>query len=267
MGKQPSSGQIMAIKAELLPTVAVLALACRSCFQWFDTVGWVAGRASVLYKTMGVDGGGHWLVRIEWRPAGWSVCLPLLIFPCTVNSGSSLLALAHPDGPRKRAVKWLWCGGGGRCRSEHPSGMSDVSRLRRVNAVSAAGGVSDRRATPSVPPRVGKLLTSVVVARGAGWCEQTTRHRSTLTRDCYPGVVRFPDPSQRVSEFVGCGRRGSDADDNVMARETLCPMCRAAAGSRRRWYPATVVRIAAAAGSAGGVAVADTADEGLLHDC
>jgi len=25
-----------------------------------------------------VDGGGHWLVRMELRPAGWSVCLPLL---------------------------------------------------------------------------------------------------------------------------------------------------------------------------------------------
>ena len=27
--------------------------------------------------------GGHWLVRVEWRPAGWSVCL--LIFPCTIR--------------------------------------------------------------------------------------------------------------------------------------------------------------------------------------
>ena len=53
---------------------------------------------------------------------GWSVwsgaqpdgqCLPLLIFPCTIKSRSSLLAPAHPDGPGKRAVKWLWCGGGG----------------------------------------------------------------------------------------------------------------------------------------------------------
>ena len=57
---------------------------------------------------MGDDGGGHRLVRTEWRPAGWSVCLPLLIFPCTIKSRSSLLAPAHPGGPRKRAVKWLW---------------------------------------------------------------------------------------------------------------------------------------------------------------
>jgi len=55
-------------------------------------------------------GGGHWLVRMEWRPAGWSVCLPLLISPCTIKSRSSLLARAHPGGPGKRAVKRLWYG-------------------------------------------------------------------------------------------------------------------------------------------------------------
>jgi len=47
---------------------------------------------------------------MEWRSAGWSVCLPLLIFPCTIKSRSSLLAPAHPGGPGKIAVKWLWCG-------------------------------------------------------------------------------------------------------------------------------------------------------------
>ena len=57
-------------------------------------------------------GGGQWLVRMEWRLAGLSVCLPLLIFPCTIKSRSSFLALAHPGGPWKRAVKRL-CGGNG----------------------------------------------------------------------------------------------------------------------------------------------------------
>jgi len=47
-------------------------------------------------------------IRMEWRPAGWSVCLPLLIFPCTIKSRSSFLAPAHPDGLGKRAVKRLW---------------------------------------------------------------------------------------------------------------------------------------------------------------
>jgi len=58
---------------------------------------------------MGYGGGGHWLVRMEWRPAGWSVCMPLLNFPCTIKS-RSFLAPAHPGGPGKRAVKRLWCG-------------------------------------------------------------------------------------------------------------------------------------------------------------
>jgi len=56
----------------------------------------------------GGDGGGHCLVRMEWRPDRWSVCLPLLIFPCTINSRGSLLAPVHPGSPGKRAVKRLW---------------------------------------------------------------------------------------------------------------------------------------------------------------
>jgi len=32
----------------------------------------------------------------------------MLIFPCIIKSRSSLLALAHPGGPEKRVVKWLW---------------------------------------------------------------------------------------------------------------------------------------------------------------
>ena len=42
---------------------------------------------------------------MEWHPAGWSLCLPLLIFPCTMKSRNSLLAPAHLGGPRKRAIK------------------------------------------------------------------------------------------------------------------------------------------------------------------
>jgi len=61
-------------------------------------------------KIWGNGGGGHWLVRMEWRPAGWSVCLPLLISHCAIMSRSSLLAPAHPAGPRKRAVKRFSCG-------------------------------------------------------------------------------------------------------------------------------------------------------------
>jgi len=62
-------------------------------------------------KNMGDGGGGHWLVRMEWRPARWSVCLPPSIFHCTIKSRSFLLAPAHPGSPVKRDVKRLWCGG------------------------------------------------------------------------------------------------------------------------------------------------------------
>ena len=66
--------------------------------QCFDTVGWAAGRESGLQKIWGmVEVGTGW--------SGWSgaqldgLCLPLLIFPCTMKSRSSLLAQAHPGGP------------------------------------------------------------------------------------------------------------------------------------------------------------------------
>jgi len=68
--------------------------------------------AVLLLLLLGDGGGGHWLVQMEWRTAGWSMYLPLLIFLCAIKSRSSLLAPAHPGGPGKRAVKWLWCGGG-----------------------------------------------------------------------------------------------------------------------------------------------------------
>ena len=70
-------------------------------------VGWLEGHPAC--KKWGDGGGVHWLVRMEWRPAGWSVCLPLLIFPCTIKSRSFLLAPAHPGGHGKRDVKRLWC--------------------------------------------------------------------------------------------------------------------------------------------------------------
>jgi len=80
------------------------------CFQCFDAVGFVWQEGHPAHKNMGNGGGGHWLVRMEWQPAGWSVCLSLLISPCTIKSRSSLLAPAHPGEPRKSAVKRLWCG-------------------------------------------------------------------------------------------------------------------------------------------------------------
>ena len=57
---------------------------------------------------VGDDGGGH-LVRMEWRLAGWSVCLPLLIFPCTLKCRGSLLAPAHPGGPGNKGREIVVC--------------------------------------------------------------------------------------------------------------------------------------------------------------
>ena len=79
-------------------------LAHVNCGQFaFSALTLLAGRQEghPACKNMWIGVGGHWLVRMEWRPAWWSVCLPLLIFPCTIKSRSSLLALAHPGCPGK----------------------------------------------------------------------------------------------------------------------------------------------------------------------
>ena len=40
-------------------------------------VGWQEGHLAHK-KLWGDGGGGHWLVQMDWRPAGWSVCLVFL---------------------------------------------------------------------------------------------------------------------------------------------------------------------------------------------
>jgi len=73
------------------------------------------GRKGIRRKNGGLMEGDRWLVQMEWRPPGWSVCLPLVILPSTIKSRRSfLLALALPGGPGKKAVKrlwwwWWWC--------------------------------------------------------------------------------------------------------------------------------------------------------------
>jgi len=63
---------------------------------------WLSGKKGIWP----VKNGGWWMM--EWHPSGWLVCLPLLIFPCTIKSRNSVLAPAHLGGTGKRAVKWLW---------------------------------------------------------------------------------------------------------------------------------------------------------------
>ena len=83
------------------------------CLQCFDTVGWAAGRATGLKKIWGHGGGRHWLVRMEWHPSRWSVCLPVLIFPCTIKCGARRVLFGSPGWSRKKGCKTVvvWCGG------------------------------------------------------------------------------------------------------------------------------------------------------------
>ena len=91
-----------------------------------------------------------WLVRMEWRPPGLSVCLPLVILPSTMKSKRSfLLAPAHPGGPGKGPltvvvwrgvvlVKWGWrCGWEGNRRT----GVALAMHLR-INGISTCTSVS-----------------------------------------------------------------------------------------------------------------------------
>jgi len=119
------------IRCHFLISLFSICVLCLSCVRsWFASHVWdghsvlllVTGDSCYLPHLLVVpsvlwhgwaSGRGWWRwVQVspwmEWRPAGWSVFLPLLIFTCTMKSRSSLLAPAHLDGPGKRVVKWLW---------------------------------------------------------------------------------------------------------------------------------------------------------------
>jgi len=52
--------------------------------------------------------GWHWLVRIEWRPAGWSVCLPLLIkIPLHHKVQKFSSGIGSPGWSRKKGRKMV----------------------------------------------------------------------------------------------------------------------------------------------------------------
>jgi len=82
------------------------------CFQWFDTVGWVAGRASSL-KKMGVwwrwalitpDGGAP----SRMVSASASVNLPLRYKVQTFSSGTGSPGWSRKKGRKMVVVEW-WC--------------------------------------------------------------------------------------------------------------------------------------------------------------
>ena len=79
---------------------------------------------------------------MEWRPVGWSACLPLLIFPCTIKSRSSLLAPAHPGGPGKRAFmleSHSWKLAQGRWTKVKLTGVEPVTAWSRFHCVTRLG--------------------------------------------------------------------------------------------------------------------------------
>jgi len=59
-------------------------------------------------KERGDDGGGHRLVRMEWRPAGWSMCLLLLVFHKVqkFSSGTSSPGWSRKEG--RKTVVCVW---------------------------------------------------------------------------------------------------------------------------------------------------------------
>jgi len=65
------------------------------------------GVSDLSARVLGDGGGGHWLVRMEWHPAGWSVYLPLLIFPCTIKSRSFSSGTVSPRWFRKKGRKMV----------------------------------------------------------------------------------------------------------------------------------------------------------------
>ena len=84
---------------------------------------------------------------MEWHPAGWSVCLPLLIFPCTIKTRSFLLAPVHPGGLGKRAVKRLLCGVVVRHdNTALPSSNRVVYMCIKLNLLGRGAGVKGRMA-------------------------------------------------------------------------------------------------------------------------
>jgi len=46
---------------------------------------------------------------MEWRSAGWLVRLPLLVFPCTIKSRSSLTGAGSPGWSGKKGRKTVVC--------------------------------------------------------------------------------------------------------------------------------------------------------------
>ena len=80
--------------------------------------------------------------------------LPLFIFPCAIKSRSSLLALAHPVGSGKRAIKRLWCVSGGESSVKGGSDevLSGAPKSRGLRRLIALMGRMQDGVSSAIPP-------------------------------------------------------------------------------------------------------------------
>jgi len=95
------------------------------CYNGYTATPQIGMFVYILYYTMLPSVLWHLVGRQEGHPAfkkmeegwwRWALVSPdgvaptqmVLIFPGTIKSRSSLLAPAHPGGPKKMAIKWLW---------------------------------------------------------------------------------------------------------------------------------------------------------------
>jgi len=123
---------------------------------------------------------------MEWRPTGWSMCLPLLIFPCITKSRSSLLAPARSPGwtsrrkGRKAVVVSCVIS---RCTWTRPT-ASIVSTSRR------------RRLAPSWRPRGLGVLPAAASGRAA----------TAAARTASAAAVAFDRRAPRASDARTCNR-------------------------------------------------------------
>jgi len=67
------------------------------------------GIRGIQREKWGIREVGHWLVRMEWCPAGLSVYLPLISLLAPSPEEAFPLAPAHPGSPRKTAMNGCVC--------------------------------------------------------------------------------------------------------------------------------------------------------------
>jgi len=137
---------------------------------------------------------------MEWRPAGWLVCLPLLVFPCTIKSRSSLLAPAHPGHPGKRAVKRF-------TTFSHPGQFAPKSESANSTLANSLPGTSAPQSEMARKLATKKIYSYVYAPRkfqGMKWPgSERARERKDRERIGPGPIGRFAPPSESARERKG----------------------------------------------------------------